>query len=100
MLYAFLIALAVAIVLGIAYYFELKSSKKQATEQEQLLKDYQQRVDEQQKLLDDYRALEKNFDSVGEGYEQEEQAGQRGSGEALQCSAGAVHPSGAACPEV
>ena len=70
MLYAFLIALAVAIVLGIAYYFELKSSKKQATEQEQLLKDYQQRVDEQQKLLDDYRALEKNFDSVGEGYEQ------------------------------
>ena len=70
MLYAFLIALAVAIVLGIAYYFELKSSKKQATEQEQLLKDYLQRVDEQQKLLDDYRALEKNFDSVGEGYEQ------------------------------
>ena len=70
MLYAFLIALAVAIVLGIAYYFELKSSKKQATEQEQLLKDYQQRVDEQQKLLDDYRALEKNFDCVGEGYEQ------------------------------
>lgn len=70
MLYAFLIALAVAIVQGIAYYFELKSSKKQATEQEQLLKDYQQRVDEQQKLLDDYRALEKNFDSVGEGYEQ------------------------------
>lgn len=70
MLYAFLIALAVAVVLGIAYYFELKSSKKQATKQEQLLKDYQQRVDEQQKLLDDYRALEKNFDSVGEGYEQ------------------------------
>ena len=70
MLYAFLIALAVAVVLCIAYYFELKSSKKQATEQEQLLKDYQQRVDEQQKLLDDYRALEKNFDSVGEGYEQ------------------------------
>lgn len=70
MLYAFLIALVVAVVLGIAYYFELKSSKKQATEQEQLLKDYQQRVDEQQKLLDDYRALEKNFDSVGEGYEQ------------------------------
>ena len=70
MLYAFLIALAVAVVLGIAYYFELKSSKKQSDEQEQLLKDYQQRVDEQQKLLDDYRALEKNFDSVGEGYEQ------------------------------
>jgi signal transduction histidine kinase len=34
------------------------------------LEDYQQRVNEQQKLLDDYRALEKNFDNVGEGYEQ------------------------------
>ena len=32
--------------------------------------DYQHRVDEQQKLLNDYRALEKNFDNVGEGYEQ------------------------------
>ena len=70
MLYAFLIALAAAIVLGIAYYFELKSSKKQAAEQQQLLNDYQRRVDEQQKLLEDYRALEKNFDNVGEGYEQ------------------------------
>ena len=70
MLYAFLIALAVALVLGIAYYYELKSSKKQATEQQQLLTDYQRRVDEQQKLLEDYRALEKNFDNVGEGYEQ------------------------------
>ena len=70
MLYAFLIALAVAVVLGIAYYFELKSSRKQADEQQQLLSDYQRRVDEQQKLLEDYRALEKNFDNVGEGYEQ------------------------------
>ncbi len=70
MLYAFLIALAVAAVLGIAYYFELKSSRKQAAEQQQLLSDYQRRVDEQQKLLEDYRALEKNFDNVGEGYEQ------------------------------
>ena len=70
MLYAFLIALAVAAVLGIAYYFELKSSRKQAAEQQQLLNDYQRRVDEQQKLLEDYRALEKNFDNVGEGYEQ------------------------------
>jgi signal transduction histidine kinase len=70
MLYAFLIALAIAIVLGIAYYFELKSSRKQAAEQQQLLSDYQRRVDEQQKLLEDYRALEKNFDNVGEGYEQ------------------------------
>jgi signal transduction histidine kinase len=70
MLYAFLIALAVALVLGIAYYFELKSSKKQSAEQQQLLTDYQRRVDEQQKLLEDYRALEKNFDNVGEGHEQ------------------------------
>ena len=70
MLYAFLIALVVAIVLGIAYYFELKSSRKQAADQQQLLNDYQRRVDEQQKLLEDYRALEKNFDNVGEGYEQ------------------------------
>ena len=70
MLYAFLIALAIAVVLGIAYYFELKSSRKQADEQKQLLADYQRRVDEQQKLLEDYRALEKNFDNVGEGYEQ------------------------------
>ena len=70
MFYAFLIALAAAVVLGIAYYFELKSSRKQAEEQQQLLADYQRRVDEQQKLLEDYRALEKNFDNVGEGYEQ------------------------------
>lgn len=70
MLYAFLVALAIAVVLGIAYYFELKSSHKQAAEQQQLLSDYQRRVDEQQKLLEDYRALEKNFDNVGEGYEQ------------------------------
>ena len=70
MVYAFLIVLVVALVLGIAYYFELKSSRKQAEEQQQLLNDYQRRVDEQQKLLEDYRALEKNFDNVGEGYEQ------------------------------
>ena len=64
------VILAVAVGLGIALYFQMKASHKQAAEQEQLLKDYQQRVDDQQKLLDDYRALEKNFDSVGEGYEQ------------------------------
>jgi signal transduction histidine kinase len=65
-----LIILAIALGLAVALYFQIKASRKQAAEQEQLLKDYQQRVDEQQKLLDDYRALEKNFDSVGEGYEQ------------------------------
>lgn len=70
MLTALLIVLAITAGLGIALYFQIKASRKQAAEQEQLLKDYQQRVDEQQKLLDDYRALEKNFDSVGEGYEQ------------------------------
>ena len=70
MLTALLIVLAITACLGIALYFQIKASRKQAGEQEQLLKDYQQRVDEQQKLLDDYRALEKNFDSVGEGYEQ------------------------------
>lgn len=55
---------------GVALYLQVKSSKKQAEETEQLLKDYQKRVDEQEKLLSDYRALEQNFDSVGEGYEQ------------------------------
>lgn len=66
----FIIVLAIAIGLGVGLYFQIKASRQQAQEQEQLLKDYQRRVDEQQKLLDDYRALEKNFDSVGEGYEQ------------------------------
>ena len=70
MTYAFIIALVAALVLGIAYYFQVKASRKQADEQQQLLTDYQRRVDEQQKLLDDYRALEKNFENVGQGYEQ------------------------------
>lgn len=67
---AFLILAALLIGLAVALYFQVKASRRQAEEQEQLLKDYQQRVNEQQKLLDDYRALEKNFDNVGEGYEQ------------------------------
>lgn len=70
MVYAFIAVLVVAVVLGIAYYFQIKTSQRQAEEQQQLLTDYQRRVDEQQKLLDDYRALEKNFDNIGEGYEQ------------------------------
>ena len=65
-----LIILAIAVGLAIALYFQMKASRKQADEQQKLLQDYQQRVDEQQKLLEDYRALEKNFDNVGEGYEQ------------------------------
>ena len=70
MLYAFLIVIALAVGLAIALYFQIKANHKQADEQQQLLSDYQHRVDEQQKMLDDYRALEKNFDNVGEGYEQ------------------------------
>lgn len=70
MLIALLVILAIAAGLGVALYFQMKASRKQADEQQKLLQDYQQRVDEQQKLLEDYRALEKNFDNVGEGYEQ------------------------------
>ena len=67
---ALLIVIALAVGLAIALYFQIKANHKQAEEQQQLLDDYQHRVDEQQKMLDDYRALEKNFDNVGEGYEQ------------------------------
>ncbi len=70
MLYAFIIVLVIAIGLAVGLYFQIKASRGQAAEQQQLLTDYQSRVDEQQKLLDDYRALEKNFDNIGEGYEQ------------------------------
>jgi signal transduction histidine kinase len=70
MLITLLVILAIAAGLGVALYFQMKASRKQADEQQKLLQDYQQRVDEQQKLLEDYRALEKNFDNVGEGYEQ------------------------------
>ena len=93
MVYAFVIALVVAIVLAYALYTQNKAGAKQAEEQQRLLDDYQQRVNEQQKLLEDYRALEKNFDNVGEGYEQallafdkmnEEQDKARAANEALQ----------------
>jgi signal transduction histidine kinase len=70
MIYAFILVLIVAVGLAVGLYFQMKTSHGQADQQQQLLTDYQRRVDEQQKLLDDYRALEKNFDSVGEGYEQ------------------------------
>ena len=65
-----LILVALVLGMGVALYFQMKASRQQANEQQKLLNDYQARVNEQQKLLDDYRALEKNFDSVGEGYEQ------------------------------
>ncbi len=70
MVYAFIFVLLIAVGLGVGLYFQVKAGHAQADQQQQLLTDYQRRVDEQQKLLDDYRALEKNFDSVGEGYEQ------------------------------
>lgn len=70
MLYAFIIVLVIAIGLATGLYFQMKASRGQAVEQQKLLNDYQHKVDEQQKLLDDYRALEKNFDNIGEGYEQ------------------------------
>ena len=70
MLYAFIIVLVIAIGLATGLYFQMKASHGQAVEQQKLLNDYQYKVDEQQKLLDDYRALEKNFDNIGEGYEQ------------------------------
>ena len=93
MVYAFVVVLVIAIVLGYALYTQNKASAKQAQEQQRLLDDYQRRVNEQQKLLEDYRALEKNFDNVGEGYEQallafdkmnEEQDKARAANEALQ----------------
>ncbi len=70
MVYAFIIVLIIAVGLAVGLYFQVKASRGQADQQQQLLNDYQRRVDEQQKLLTDYRALEKNFDNVGEGYEQ------------------------------
>lgn len=70
MVYVFIILLIVAVGLAVALYFQVKRGQRQADEQQQLLTDYQHRVDDQQKLLDDYRALEKNFDNIGEGYEQ------------------------------
>ena len=70
MLIALIIAALLAVLLGVALFYQVRSANKQSEEGEQLLKDYQKRVDEQQRLLDDYRALEKNFDNVGQGYEQ------------------------------
>ena len=70
MMYVILILVALLVGMGIAVYFQMKASQKQQVEQQQLLADYQQRIDEQEKLVSDYRALEKNFNNVGEGYEQ------------------------------
>ena len=70
MLYAFIAALVLALVLAVALYYQTKATNKQTADEQQLLDDYQRRVNEQQKLLDDYRTLEKNFDNIGQGYEQ------------------------------
>ena len=66
-----IIGLVLIIVgLGIALFFQVRASKAQAEDGQQLLNDYQRRIDELDKLLKDYRALEQNFDNVGQGYEQ------------------------------
>lgn len=70
MIWCVIVLALIVVVLAVALYFQVKGSHDQANEQETLLKDYQRRVDEQQQLLEDYRALEKNFNNVGEGYEQ------------------------------
>ena len=70
MTYVVIVLVLIVVLLGYMLYSQSQAGKKQTAEQQQLLADYQRRVDEQQKLLGDYRALEKNFDNVGEGYEQ------------------------------
>lgn len=66
----YIVLIFVIALLLFAVAAQHNAGRKQSEESAILLKDYQKRVDEQQKLLDDYRALEKNFDSVGQGYEQ------------------------------
>ena len=70
MTYVVIVLVIIIVVLAYALYSNSQKDKLQAREQQRLLDDYQQRVNEQQKLLEDYRALEKNFNNVGEGYEQ------------------------------
>ena len=68
-----ILVIVLAIVVGalaVALFLQMKSAKKQAEDQQQLLKDYEKRVNEQQRLLEDYDSVSKNFDSIGKGYEQ------------------------------
>ena len=68
-----ILVIVLAIVVGalaVALFLQMKSAKKKAEDQQQLLKDYEKRVNEQQRLLEDYDSLSKNFDSIGKGYEQ------------------------------
>ena len=66
----YVVLIVVIVLLLFAVMAQHRAAQKQAVESNSLLKDYEKRVDEQEKLLSDYRALEKNFDNVGEGYEQ------------------------------
>ena len=68
-----ILVIVLALVVGalaVALFLQMKNAKKQADDQQQLLKDYEKRVNEQQRLLEDYDSLSKNFDSIGKGYEQ------------------------------
>lgn len=67
---AILIVVAVFVGLAVAFFFQMKAARKHADLYQQLMKDYQDRINEQEKLQADYRELEKNFDNVGEGYDQ------------------------------
>lgn len=67
---ALIILILLVLALAFALFHQVKKTNDQASENQQLLNDYQKRVDEQEKLLSDYRSLEQNFDGVGEGYEQ------------------------------
>ena len=52
-----ILVIVLAIVVGalaVALFLQMKSAKKQAEDQQQLLKDYEKRVNEQQRLLEDY----------------------------------------------
>ena len=66
----YIILTLIIVGLGFVVFFQMKHAKEAAEEGQQLLNDYQKRIDELQRLMDDYRDLQKNFDSVGTGYEQ------------------------------
>ena len=66
---ALIILILLVLALAFALFHQVKKTNDQASENQQLLNDYQKRVDEQEKLLSDYRSLEQNFDGVGEGYD-------------------------------
>lgn len=65
-----IILLVIVVALAVALFFQMKASKRQSEDGQQLLNDYQRRVDELQRLLEDYNSLSKNFENIGKGYEQ------------------------------